>query len=80
MIGKDVPERYRERYERAMQGTNRADAVRLHCIECMGWQASEVKRCTATGCVLFPYRQRASQRAFSAPESTQTPEVVPRVA
>lgn len=31
-------------------------AIRQFCIECMGWNSGEVKRCTAKQCVLFPFR------------------------
>ncbi len=31
-------------------------AIRYQCLGCMGWSASEVKRCTSLFCSLFPYR------------------------
>lgn len=31
-------------------------AIRVHCLECCGWNAAEVARCTATGCWLWTYR------------------------
>ena len=31
-------------------------AIRLHCIECMGFQVGEIEGCTAPLCPLFPYR------------------------
>jgi hypothetical protein len=31
-------------------------AIRLHCIECMGFQIHEVKRCTSVLCPLYPFR------------------------
>ena len=34
----------------------RALAVRNHCMECMGWNAAAVRRCTAPECWLYPYR------------------------
>ena len=30
--------------------------IRLFCLECMGGNAAEVRRCTSPGCALFPYR------------------------
>jgi hypothetical protein len=38
-------------------------AIRLHCVECMGFQASLVKICSSALCPLYPFRLgRASQR------------------
>jgi hypothetical protein len=31
-------------------------AIRLNCLECMGFSAFEVKRCTSPLCSLYPYR------------------------
>jgi hypothetical protein len=31
-------------------------AMRNFCLECMGWDAAEVKCCTAPACWLWPYR------------------------
>lgn len=34
----------------------RAKAIKAKCIDCMGGNKSEVKKCTATKCPLFPYK------------------------
>jgi len=31
-------------------------AIRLHCLECMGWEVTEVRKCTRPTCPLFPFR------------------------
>ena len=31
-------------------------AIRLHCLECTGWSAYEVKKCTNPLCPLSPFR------------------------
>lgn len=31
-------------------------AIREKCLDCSGWQPSEVRKCPITACVLFPYR------------------------
>jgi hypothetical protein len=31
-------------------------AIRFQCIECMGFSAFEVKKCTSVLCSLYPYR------------------------
>ena len=33
-------------------------AIIEHCKECVGFNANEVRRCTATLCPLFPFRTR----------------------
>ncbi|MBN1773171.1 MAG: hypothetical protein JXB32_18030, partial [Deltaproteobacteria bacterium] len=45
-----------DRYVEAVTENRRKAALRLHCLECVGWQPSEVRLCTARGCVLHPYR------------------------
>ena len=34
----------------------RKQAIRNFCVQCMGYEAAEVRRCTAPGCWLYPYR------------------------
>ena len=31
-------------------------AIRAFCLECVGWQAQEVRECTDELCPLFPFR------------------------
>ena len=31
-------------------------AIRLHCLECMGWSWKEVELCTGKLCPLYPFR------------------------
>jgi hypothetical protein len=35
---------------------NPIEVMRLFCVQCMGGNRAEVRRCTAPGCALFPYR------------------------
>lgn len=56
----DVPSKYRRMYRRAMSGRSRKAAIRVHCLMCVGWVESEVVRCTADVCPLFPYRNSAA--------------------
>lgn len=44
------------RRRRPGEVVTRAAAIRNHCIECMGYVATEVKDCTAPACWLYPYR------------------------
>ena len=52
----DVPRQYRALYKRGVSGRSRKAAIRAHCLECVAWVPSEVVKCTALGCVLYPYR------------------------
>ena len=52
----DIPEIYRNHYKKAMTGRNRTAAIKSFCLECMGWQRTEVKNCDSVACPLYPYR------------------------
>ena len=52
----DIPEIYQNHYKKAMNGRNRTAAVKAFCLECMGWQRAEVKRCDSAACPLHPYK------------------------
>ena len=86
MHEKDIPQRYRNLYRTAMSGHSFKAAIRAHCLMCVGWQAEEVRLCTAPTCPLYPYRLSSKQKWYHAchikrhnidPEATQTAEVVP---
>ena len=36
---------------------NPLNAIKLHCIECMGFDYKEVTLCTAIHCPLYPFRK-----------------------
>lgn len=38
------------------QVASRKDAIRNFCMECMGYQMAEIRRCTSTECWLYPWR------------------------
>ena len=50
-----LKERYRKRAERAARG-QRAEAIRLKCLDCVCWNQGEVRRCEITSCSLHPFR------------------------
>jgi hypothetical protein len=54
----DVPAKYRGLYRRAWDAASRKSAIRAFCLECVGWQESEVRWCTAPACPLFEFRLR----------------------
>ncbi len=63
MRSDDMPSRYRQLYQRAMSGKSLKSAVRAHCLMCTGWQAREVRACTAPTCPLYVHRLSARQAA-----------------
>lgn len=34
----------------------KAKAIRLKCLDCSGWQAGEIVKCTCYDCSLYPFR------------------------
>jgi hypothetical protein len=47
---------YRKLYDKAMSGGSLRAAINSKCLDCMNWQAAEVKRCDIVTCPLHPYR------------------------
>jgi hypothetical protein len=64
------PPQYREMYNRAMTGRNRADAVWIFCVQCMGWSIEEAKQCESKTCPLHPYGPAAPASTEPKPERT----------
>ena len=49
-------------------------AIRLHCLECVGWNAAEAKRCSAPECWLYLLRGSSYPKALeSAARELQLP-------
>lgn len=69
---KRIPPHLRGMYRRGLDGS-RAAAIWLHCLECVAWAPSEVRACTARGCVLYPYRYRGSTAGDEAETDAATP-------
>ena len=44
-------------------------AVRCHCLECVGYNAAEVARCSAPECHLWPYRMGGGKQAEKMAEA-----------
>ena len=43
-------------FQRAYEGKSLRAAINAFCVECMGFDASEVRHCTAPACPLFAVR------------------------
>ena len=54
-----APLKYRKGYLRAAAGLGgRANAIRVFCLECVGWASKEVANCSAYGCPLYAFRPK----------------------
>jgi hypothetical protein len=54
---KQMPSSYRGGYLRAVEGeASPREAIKAHCLECVGWVRGEVTQCTARACPLWAYR------------------------
>ncbi|HUV84261.1 MAG TPA: hypothetical protein VMV86_01045 [Methanosarcinales archaeon] len=56
-----MPRRFmRATYKKALTGRSLRAAISSQCLECVGWQIDEVRKCTDLACPLFavrPYKE-----------------------
>lgn len=71
----DLHDHLREQLRRQKPGLaqkatrQRGAAIRLFCLECMGGNAAEVRRCDSIRCFLHPYRMgRREDVSLHAPD------------
>ena len=54
--------------ERRIHGTlTRAAAIRLHCLDCVGFKSKEVERCNRIACPLWGYRDEKTEEPGEPP-------------
>lgn len=53
---REIPLKYRATYRRAVEGKSLRASINAQCLECVGWQSSEVALCKDLGCPLWPVR------------------------
>lgn len=51
----ETPKLYLPLIDKAEKGSLRA-CIKLKCLECSGWQSSEIRNCNIIGCSLYPIR------------------------
>lgn len=56
----------------------RSVAIRNHCIECMGYNATEVRECTSPKCWLYPWRMGRLDRDALEIESIHAANIAAR--
>jgi hypothetical protein len=53
----DVPIKYKKLYKRCISGqASPRMAIKMHCLECWGWQNKETMACDNAACPLFNHR------------------------
>mgnify|MGYP006908300629 FL=1 len=65
----DVPKKYQRLYEKARTGKSRKAALRMTCLQCVGWQEHEFRLCPSTHCQNYPYRGTGATDPASPPTS-----------
>ena len=53
---KDIPEIYREIYEKAVLGGSKPAAIKAFCLECACWEKNEIIKCNSVACPLYMVR------------------------
>ena len=61
MNAREIPEKYKPLYCRAVEGQSRAAAIRAFCLMCCNWKPAEVRLCPSKTCALWPYRLRGGR-------------------
>ena len=56
LIGNDPRKVPLEDFPANLRGKSPAKAIRAKCLDCSGGQASEVRKCVAIDCALWPFR------------------------
>jgi len=51
---REIPKKYHKLYSKRL--TSRKAAIRYACLECVGFELSEVKLCTDKDCPLYKWR------------------------
>ena len=79
---KDVPPRFQRLVRQTATGS-RAAAMRLFCLECVGYVTADVRDCTANGCPLWLYRpyqgkmDKSERQEFELGEESRPIDIEP---
>lgn len=55
----------------------KAKGIRMHCMDCSGWQSGEVVKCTCHTCALYPFRfgnEKGLERIYFDENEIETDE------
>lgn len=64
----------RERFDYSKVRLTRSDAIRRHCLDCMGFQRTEVENCQDEKCPLWRFRTGKEINDEFNPKKEYTPE------
>lgn len=68
-----MPKSCRATYLKATRGkASPRVAIKAFCLECVGWNRAEVRRCTATACPLWLYRPWTDSEEKESPAAATT--------
>jgi len=70
---------YRKNWDEAMKGKRLMACVKAKCLDCMNWDANEVKACPCVACPLYevrPYVKHA-QRKLATPRRRKVVQASP---
>lgn len=69
----DIPARYVRMFEKILAGKSRKLAIKGMCLECMGYDLSEIYQCTDPNCALFAYRPKPPTKFVAGSEGRTKP-------
>jgi hypothetical protein len=61
----EIPSKYDQLTERARSGKSRKDSIHIHCLECMGYEREQVRRCLNRDCVFWFWRPYKTPQELS---------------
>jgi len=61
---RQIPKKYVKLYAKAMKGKSRKTAMKVFCLECVGYDPKEVTQCGDIGCPLYPYRTKTKSTDY----------------
>jgi hypothetical protein len=63
-----VPRKYKKMHAKVMSGkASRSLAMKVMCLECMGWEIKEVRLCRSRACPLWNHRLRDCKQGDETP-------------
>jgi hypothetical protein len=77
-----IPKPYKKTYEKAVARKSMRAVLKAQCLECVNWERTEVRSCSALGCPLWAYRpyqvilKSSVKRRDLRAESTQTEQPI----
>ena len=71
----EMRRKYQKKYLRATSSNRPSDAIKVKCLECVGWKREEAVNCPILHCVSWPYRPGTSANRRGGPGSDSSNSV-----